>query len=90
MDTQLAGAHRTTYDAVFQHPVARNLKWADVRSMLVAVADSVEEHTDVLKVTRNGKSLIVHRPNRTGMGDVAELMKVRSFLEQSAAARPST
>jgi hypothetical protein len=88
MDTQLTGSHRTTFDAVFQHPVARNLKWVDVRSMLVAVADSVEEHSEVLKVTRNGKLLTLHRPNRSGMDDVEELMKVRHFLSQSGEASP--
>jgi hypothetical protein len=88
MQTQLTGSHKTTFDAVFQHPVARNLKWVDVRSMLVAVADSVEEHSEVLKVTRNGKLLTLHRPNRSGMDDIQELMKVRHFLSQSGEASP--
>jgi hypothetical protein len=86
MDTQLTGSHRTTYNAVFQHPVARNLKWVDVRSMLAALADSIHENGDVLKVIRHGKTLSLHRPKRSGMDDIAELMKVRHFLEQSAAA----
>ena len=34
MNTKLSRSHRHTYDAVFQHPVARNLDWKDVRSML--------------------------------------------------------
>jgi hypothetical protein len=83
VNTQLAESHRRTYDAVFQHPVARNLQWLEVRSMLVALADVVEEDSDVLKVTRNGKSLVLHRPYRKGMGDIEELMKVRHFLERS-------
>ena len=41
MESNLTASHRTTYNAVFQHPVARDLKWADVRSMLVGLADSV-------------------------------------------------
>jgi hypothetical protein len=85
METQLAGSHRTTYDAVFQHPVARNLTWIDVRSLLVSMADTVREDDDVLKVVRNGKTLVLHRPKRKGMDDVAELMKVRHFLEHSKA-----
>jgi len=86
MNTQLNGSHRTTYEAIFQHPVARNLKWVDVRSMLMAIADSSEEHGDVLKLSRNGSGLTLHRPSRSGMDDVAELMKVRHFLEHSGAA----
>jgi hypothetical protein len=79
----LTGSHRSTYDAVFQHPVARNLTWVDVRSMLVSLADVVHEHDDVLKIVRNGKTLVLHRPYRKGMGDIQELMKVRHFLTQS-------
>lgn len=83
METQLTGAHRTTYDAIFQHPVSRTLKWGDVRAMLVALADTVQEQGDSLKITRNGKSLALRRPGRSGMGDIAELMKIRTFLAQS-------
>ena len=89
MDMKIAGKHRSTYSAVFQHPVARNLKWVDLRAMLVALADSVQEHDEVLKVTRNGKSLVLHRPNRSGMKDIEELMKVRHFLDKSADAVPA-
>jgi hypothetical protein len=86
MQTQLNGPHQTTYDAVFQHPVARNLMWMDVKSLLVSLADVVQENDDVLKITRNGKTLVLHRPDRKNMGDIQELMKVRHFLENSDAA----
>jgi len=85
MELKLSGSHQSTYDAVFQHPVARNLKWVDVRELLVALADSFDERGDLLKLQRNGKSLALHRPARSGMGDIAELMKVRHFLQDSAA-----
>jgi hypothetical protein len=83
MLSQLTGSNQSTYEAILQHPMARNLEWLQLRSMLVSVADSVQEHGDVLKVTRNGRSLILHRPYRKHMKDIAELMKVRQFLEQT-------
>jgi hypothetical protein len=86
MNTQLHGSHQRTYDAVFQHPLARNLEWLEVRSMLVALADLVEQDGDVLKVTRNSRTLVLRRPYRKGMRDIEELMKVRHFLQQSEAA----
>lgn len=89
MEMQLTGSHQSTYNAVFQHPVARNLAWVDVRSMLIALADVVQENDDVLKITRHGKTLAVRRPYRKGMGDIEELMKIRHFLEQSAVAPES-
>ena len=88
MEQQLTGSHQKTYDAVFQHPIARDLKWVDVRSLLVALADSVREESDVLKVSRHGKSLLLRRPNRSGMQDIQALMKVRHFLEESAVVAP--
>ena len=81
---------QSTYDAIFQHPMARNLAWPQVRLMLVSVADSVHEYVDVLKVTRKGRSLILHRPYRKHMRDIADLMKVRHFLEQASEATSKT
>jgi hypothetical protein len=86
MPTRLTDLNRMTYDALLQHPVARNLEWLEVRSMLVALADVVERDNDVLRVTRSGKTLTLRRPYRKGMGDIEELMKVRRFVEQTAAA----
>jgi hypothetical protein len=89
MQTQLTGAHRNTYEAVFQHPIARNLKWDEVKAMLVAMADTVQDHSDFLKVTRHGQSLVLHRPSRSGMQDISELMKVRHFLEKTGETVPA-
>jgi hypothetical protein len=88
MKTELTGAHQATYDAIFQHPVARDLTWTKVRAMLAAIADSVEENGAVLKVVRNEKHLMLHRPARSGMGDIAELMKIRHFLTDSGTVPP--
>lgn len=86
MITQLHGLHRKTYDALFRDPVARNLEWQEVRSMLVALADAVEEDSDFVRIKRNGKTLVLHRPQSGGFEDVETLMQVRCFLERSAAA----
>ena len=74
----------TTYKSLFQHPVPRGLEWRDVWSMLTELADVVQDQGDVLKVTCNGRTLVLRRPYRKGMDDVEELMKIRQFLQQSA------
>ncbi len=89
MQAPLSGVHQSTYEAVFQHPIARNLQWRDVRSMLSAMADVTEEHNDNVKFTRNGQTLIVHPPRRKDFSDVQELMNIRHFLERSAAPSPT-
>jgi hypothetical protein len=85
METQMFGIHQRTYDAVFQHPISRNLQWRDVRSMLGALAEMTEERNGNLKFTRNGQTLTVHPPRRKDLSDVQELMQIRHFLERSAA-----
>jgi hypothetical protein len=83
MRTQTSGVHQSTRDAVFQHPVARNLQWRDVRSMLAALSDMTEEQGETCKFTRNGHTLTVHPPRRKDFSDVKELMQIRHFLERS-------
>ena len=87
MMPQLTGSHRSTYEAVFQHPVARNLVWRDVRAMLGALPGVLQqEHNRTLKVTRNGHTLVLHGPIQKNLAEVQELMDLRRFLEQSEAA----
>src|SRR6185437_12786741 len=84
MTPQLTAAHMTTYEMIFQHPIARNLEWRNVRSMLSAISDVVDEHNENVKFTRNGQTLVVHPPRRKDFSDVRELMNIRQFLERSS------
>src|SRR5205809_825120 len=89
MKHQLSSTHQSIYDAVFQHPIARNLAWRDVVSMLAALEGTAqEEHRGTLKVMRNGQTLVMHQPIRKTITDVREVMNLRRFLEQSDANTP--
>jgi len=83
METQMSKVHQTTYNAIFQHPIAHNLQWHDVRSMLNALTDVTEEHNGNLKFTRNGEALTLHPPQHKDLSDTRELMQIRHFLERS-------
>jgi hypothetical protein len=83
MNAPTHGIHQGTYDAVFRHPVARNLQWRDVRSMLAALSELTEERGARVKFTRNGQTLTVRPPMRKDFSDVGGLMEVRHFLERS-------
>jgi hypothetical protein len=85
MRPQTPGIHHRTRDAVFQHPIARNLQWRDVRSMLAALSELTEEHGETVKFTRNNQTLTLHPPRRKDFDDVQELMKIRHFLERTDA-----
>jgi hypothetical protein len=90
MESQLTGSHKHAYDAVFQHPVARNLQWRDVWSMLGVVAQAEEGQNGNLKVTRNGQTLVLHRPRGKDLTDAKEVSQIRNFLERSLASAPAT
>jgi len=79
----LNGRHRHTYEAIFRHPVAHNLEWHDVRSLLDALADVAEGQKGSLQVMRNGRTLNLHAPKHKDVATVEDLMAIRRFLEQS-------
>jgi hypothetical protein len=86
METQLTGSHRITFDAVFQHPIARNLAWLDVVAMLGALEGAKHDQRGAtLKVTRNGRTLVLQQPVRKFITDVQAVMNLRRFLESSDA-----
>ena len=92
MQSEFSGAHQSIYQRIFQHPMPHNLQWRDVWSLLSAMTDAaaVEDEKGNLKVTRNGQSLMLHRPRGKDLADKRELMQVRHFLERSGApSRPS-
>ncbi|WP_190316128.1 hypothetical protein [Pseudanabaena sp. UWO310] len=84
MEISMSKAHQTTYRGIFQHPIAHNLQWHDVRSMLEAIAEVTEEHNGNLKYTRHGEVLVLHPPKHKDLSDTKELMQIRHFLERSS------
>jgi hypothetical protein len=67
-----------------------NLQWRDVWSMLGALAGTtaVADDGGHLRVTRNGRTLYLHRPRGKDFSNKKELMQVRHFLERSGTAAP--
>ena len=84
----LSGSLQRTYNTIFQHPVSHNLEWRHVQKLLRHLGQIEEEHNGNVKVTRNGESLILHRPRTKDVADTDELMALRHFLERSEGVRP--
>jgi hypothetical protein len=81
----MSGHHRHTYEAIFRHPLAHNLEWHDVRSLLDALADVTEKHDGSLVVSFKGQVLTLHIPKHKEVP--AELvLAIRRFLNQASAA----
>ncbi len=83
MHTTLSKHHQQTYDAIFQHPIARHLHRRDVTAMLGELAQVHEEPNGNLKAIRNGQTLVMHATRDKNVTVKEELMLIRHFLERS-------
>lgn len=85
---QLSGQHLRTYRTIFQHPISHNLDWRQVRELLKAVADVVEEPNGNLRVARNGQTLVLQPSQTKDVSESGIVMDLRHFLQRSEAATP--
>jgi hypothetical protein len=76
----LTSHHRATLEKIFQHPVAHNLEWNDVYSLLNAVAEVEEKHDGKYTISLNGRSATIERPKHKDL-DAQEVIDVRRLLE---------
>jgi hypothetical protein len=93
MTQAMSKHHQLTYDAIFQHPIARNLHRGDVTALLGALAEVSQESNGNLKAVRNGQTLVLHASRDKNVAAMDELMLIRHFLERSngpAAATPES
>jgi hypothetical protein len=86
--SSLTSSQQRTYNTIFQHPVSHNLEWRQVRALLAALGEVAEEPNGNLKVTRNGKVLVLHPSRTKDVAETEELMVLRHFLEQAESAQP--
>ncbi|MEO6993263.1 MAG: hypothetical protein ABI273_06520 [Lacunisphaera sp.] len=88
--SSLSGSHLRTYNSIFQHPVSHNLKWHDVHSLFRHLGTLDEEANGNLKATRNGQTLVLHKPLTKDVAETDEVMGLRHFLERSEPAAAAT
>jgi hypothetical protein len=81
---KLNRSHAATYDAIYQHPLAHNLDWRDVFSMLGALGELSRDPKGNVKVVRNGHSMVLHPTRNKDVAEADELMAIRRFLRRSA------
>jgi hypothetical protein len=91
MESELSGTNEKVYHRLFEHPTPHDLQWCEVRSMLGAIAgvQLAEDDKGHLRASRNGQTLILHRPRGKDLADKKELMRIRHFLERSGAPAPA-
>src|SRR5665213_1279581 len=86
---KLTGSHLRTYDTIFQHPVALNLEWREVRALVDHMAEVFEQPHGNLRVTRHGQSMVLHPPRTKDVAEIEEVMAIRRFLQRSERSVPT-
>lgn len=81
--TELMGAHLRTYQAIFRHPTAHNLKWDEVQGLFRNLGRVESEKNGNLTFTRNGMELVVPLPSSKDVEKTEDVMKLRDFLRKS-------
>ncbi len=79
----LTGSHLRTYEAIFQHPLAHNLGWHDVHTLLRYIGEVVDEPNGNLKVTRHGEILVLHPVRTKEVSTSEEVLALRHFLQRA-------
>ena len=80
---QLSRDHERTLQTIFQHPVAHNLAWRQVVTLLEAIGTVQEEHNGHYLMTVGEQTHDMHRPRHKDLADIAELLALRHFLERA-------
>lgn len=83
MNTKLSKSLQKTYDAILRHPVAHNIHWREVTSLLNAIGKVELESNGHLKASRNGDVFVLHAGTRQGVVGTKDLAAIRHFLQRS-------
>jgi len=80
--THLNGHHRTTLASIFRHPVARNVEWHDVLSLLDNVGSTSKRHNGGYDVTIGSQHYALSAPHgKDAEGD--DLRDLMAFLTRA-------
>lgn len=72
-----------TYHAVLQQRLVHGVPWRELRSMLKALAEVVQEPRGVLRITRNGQTLVLRQPYNSELAGEQALTEIRRFLQEA-------
>jgi hypothetical protein len=87
MERHLSDSQRRTYEAIIGDSMPHDLEWQDLRQLLHALVQTVEEKDGELKITGNGNTLFLQPSDKSFVGP-EQLREVRQFLERSGTKVP--
>lgn len=76
--------NRATLEAIFAKPVAPNIRWSDIETLLRAVgATLAEARGSRVTIELNGQEAVFHRPHPRPVTDRGAVVSMRRFLMQA-------
>ena len=84
MSQRLNRRQTGTLTSIFEKPVRRDIRWADIETLIRALEGKVEERAGsrvVLKL--NGVRAVFHRPHPRPETDRNTIRDIRDFLEKA-------
>lgn len=78
--SDLNSAQRHTLGRLFQHPLASNLKWPQILSLLHALGQVTVESNNRYRVTVQGRTEVFRPPDRHGDVTPETIIKLRHLL----------
>ena len=79
----LKGHHKRTFETIFQHPIAHNLAWRDLRSLLAGLGELVEGENGSFQLHRDGQEVTLHTPRFKDYATEGDILGIRHFLQQT-------
>jgi hypothetical protein len=77
----ITGSHRRALDAIFRHPVAHNLEWSDIITLIAKLGDVSEKANSEFVFEVAGKRHLMRKPHTKDL-TTSEVIDLRHFLEQ--------
>ena len=76
--------HRKTRDALFEHPVHSDIRWADIESLFKALGAEIEERkgSRVAVIWEGAAPEIFHRPHPEPFTDKGAVRAARRSVER--------
>jgi len=81
----LSKSDQHTLASLFAHPIARNLEWSDIESLLGRLGAVEHLHNNETSIRIGGAHLLLRRPHAKDL-TIEEIMALRHFLARSGAA----
>ena len=86
----LNGHHRRTFETIFHHPIAHNLAWRDLKSLLGELGELVEEANGSFQIVLADQMATLHAPRYKDYASEGDILEIRRFLVQTGVEMPRT